>query len=99
DGWMASTTPLRPPWVTAGAGPRPEDFPGGGYHVGEGFPPANDPAAQNPTKLKELPAALYPEAQKCNIYPPPPRLPPPPPPSPRPTGASPSGSIPPSAPA
>lgn len=26
DGWIASTTPLRPPWVTIGAEPNPDDF-------------------------------------------------------------------------
>src|SRR5262249_16786458 len=26
DGWMASTTPLRLPWVTAGFEPNPDDF-------------------------------------------------------------------------
>jgi arylsulfatase len=37
DGWMASTTPLRLPWVTYGASPSPDDFKWELYHVADDF--------------------------------------------------------------
>src|SRR5215813_873420 len=41
DGWIASTTPLRPPWVVAGAEPDPDDFPWELYNVSDDFSQAN----------------------------------------------------------
>jgi arylsulfatase len=35
NGWMASTTPLRLPWMTYGASPSPDDFKWELYHVAE----------------------------------------------------------------
>ena len=69
DGWMACTTPLRLPWVVAGSEPSPDDFKWELYHVAEDFSQANDLAAQNPDKLKELQAVFDAEAQKFNVYP------------------------------
>jgi arylsulfatase A-like enzyme len=37
DGWMASTTPLRPPWMVTGVEPDPDDYPWELYHVAEDF--------------------------------------------------------------
>ncbi|MGO9987970.1 MAG: arylsulfatase, partial [Steroidobacteraceae bacterium] len=54
DGWMASTTPLRLPWVTIGAEPNPDDFKWELYNINEDFSQANDLAGKNPAKLKEL---------------------------------------------
>jgi arylsulfatase len=69
DGWMACTTPLRLPWVTAGADPSPDDFQWELYHVAEDFSQANDLASANPEKLKELQAVFDVEARKYNVYP------------------------------
>jgi len=69
DGWMASTTPLRLPWVTLGSEPNPDDFKWELYNVSEDFSQANNLAAKNPEKLKELQAAFDVEAKKYNVYP------------------------------
>src|SRR5215471_14965123 len=69
DGWMASTTPLRLPWVTIGYEPSPDDFKWELYHVDEDFSQANNLAAKYPDKLKELQAAFEVEAKKYNVYP------------------------------
>jgi hypothetical protein len=69
DGWMASTTPLRLPWVTSGSEPNPDDFKWELYNVGEDFGQANNLAEKNPAKLKELQAAFDVEAKKYNVYP------------------------------
>jgi arylsulfatase len=69
DGWMASTTPLRLPWVTVGQEPNPDDFKWELYNINEDFSQANDLAAKNPEKLKELQAAFDVEAKKYNVYP------------------------------
>ena len=69
DGWMASTTPLRLPWVTAGFEPNPDDFKWELYNVNEDFSQANNLAEQNPGKLKELQDAFDVEAKKYNVYP------------------------------
>lgn len=69
DGWMASTTPLRLPWVTIGEEPNPDDFQWELYNVTEDFSQANDLAAENPEKLKELQEAFDVEAKKYNVYP------------------------------
>jgi arylsulfatase len=69
EGWMACTTPLRLPWVTVGASPNPDDFKWELYHVAEDFSQANDLAAQNPEKLRQLQALFDVEAKKHNVYP------------------------------
>ena len=71
DGWMASTTPLRLPWVTA-AGitePNPDDFKWELYNINQDFSQAHNLAAKNPEKLKELQAAFEAEAKKYNVFP------------------------------
>jgi arylsulfatase len=70
DGWMASTTPLRLPWVTqVGNDPNPDDFKWELYNVSEDFSQANDLADKYPDKLKELQDAFDVEARKYNVYP------------------------------
>ena len=69
DGWMANTTPLRLPWVTAGFEPNPDDFKWELYNINEDFSQANNLAEQNPDKLKELQDAFDVEAKKYNVYP------------------------------
>jgi arylsulfatase len=69
DGWMANTTPLRLPWVNVGPSPAPNDFKWELYHIAEDFSQANNLAAQNPAKLKELQEVFDQEAKKYNVYP------------------------------
>jgi len=69
DGWMASTTPLRLPWVTAGFEPSPDDFKWELYHIDEDFSQANNVVDKYPDKLKELQDAFDVEARKYNVYP------------------------------
>lgn len=69
DGWMASTTPLRLPWVTYGASPSPDDFKWELYDVTRDFSQSNDLAAREPEKLKELQQVFDREAKKYNVYP------------------------------
>lgn len=69
DGWMASTTPLRVPWVTAGSEPNPDDFKWELYNLSKDFSQSNDLAEKNPDKLKELQEAFDVEAKKYNVYP------------------------------
>jgi arylsulfatase len=69
DGWMASTTPLRLPWVTIGFEPSPDDFKWELYNVKEDFSQANNVADKYPDKLKELQDAFDAEAKKYNVYP------------------------------
>src|SRR5258707_13259151 len=69
DGWIASTTPLRLPWVTLGFEPNPDDFKWELYNVNEDFSQANNLVEKNPEKLKELQAAFDFEAKKYNVYP------------------------------
>jgi arylsulfatase A-like enzyme len=69
DGWMASTTPLRLPWVTSGFEPSPDDFKWELYNINEDFSQANNLADKYPDKLKELQDAFDVEAKKYNVYP------------------------------
>ncbi len=69
DGWIANTTPLRLPWVTIGEEPNPDDFKWELYNISEDFSQANNLAAKNPEKLKELQDAFDVEAKKYNVYP------------------------------
>jgi arylsulfatase A-like enzyme len=70
DGWMASTTPLRLPWInTVGNEPDPNDFKWELYNITEDFTQAHDLAQENPQKLKELQAAFDVEAEKYNVFP------------------------------
>ena len=69
DGWIASTTPLRPPWVITGAEPNPDDFPWELYRVTSDFSQAKNVAAQNPQKLKELQTLFMAEAARYNVLP------------------------------
>jgi arylsulfatase A-like enzyme len=69
DGWMASTTPLRLPWVTSGYEPSPDDFKWELYNINEDFSQANNLVDKHPDKLKELQDAFDVEAKKYNVYP------------------------------
>ena len=69
DGWIASTTPLRPPWMVTGAEPDPDDFPWELYNVTKDFSQSNDLAKENPKKLSDLQARFLIEAAKHNVLP------------------------------
>lgn len=69
DGWMASTTPLRLPWVMTGVTPNPNDFKWELYHIDGDFSQANNLVDKEPSKLKELQDAFDAEAKKFNVYP------------------------------
>jgi arylsulfatase len=68
DGWMANTTPLRLPWLTAGEA-NPDDFKWELYNIDEDFSQANNLVDKYPEKLKELQQAFDVEAKKYNVYP------------------------------
>jgi arylsulfatase len=69
DGWMASTTPLRLPWINTGYEPNPDDFKWELYNISEDFSQANNLVDRFPDKLKELQDAFDVEARKYNVYP------------------------------
>ena len=68
-GWMASTTPLRLPWVTFGQNPSPDDFKGELYNVAVDFSQANNLAARDTAKLRQMLQVFDREARKYNVYP------------------------------
>jgi arylsulfatase A-like enzyme len=68
NGWVACTTPVRLPWE-ATADPSPDDFKWELYHVTEDFAEANNLAAANREKLKELQAVFDREAKRSNVLP------------------------------
>ena len=71
DGWMASTTPPRPPWLLAG--PKLPDVVNGYkwelYHVADDYSQANDLAATMPDKLREMQELFVVEAAKYQVFP------------------------------
>lgn len=70
DGWMASTTPIAPPWATTV--PDKDVIDGYDwklYHVAEDFNQSVDLAKQEPKKLEEMKALFYSEAAKDNVLP------------------------------
>ena len=71
DGWMASTTPKRLPWVTIGntVGNTITDYAWELYHVDEDFTQFKDVAKENPDKLKELQELFMAEARKYQVLP------------------------------
>jgi arylsulfatase len=70
DGWIAATTPPAPPWALGTAKlPDINDYKWELYNITEDFSEANDLAARNPEKLKELQALFLTEAAKYNVFP------------------------------
>ena len=70
DGWYACTTPPEAVWLL-GAKPLPpvNDYKWELYNIAEDYSQANDLAAKNPDKLKELQAIFMTEAQKYQVFP------------------------------
>jgi arylsulfatase A-like enzyme len=70
DGWMATTRHGRLPWETAGRATGNFDKDAWElYHIDKDFSQADDLAAKNPRKLKELQDAFLVEAKKYNVLP------------------------------
>lgn len=71
DGWIASTTPLRPPWDITG--PTTDDpanaFKWELYDLTKDWSQADDLAASNPAKLRELQELFWVEAAKYHVLP------------------------------
>lgn len=68
DGWVACSR-YGLPWETAGRGDGFLTAPWELYHVDQDFSQADDLAAKNPTKLKELQAKFVEEAKKYGVFP------------------------------
>jgi len=70
DGWYAATTPPQPPWLV-GTKPLPpvEEYKWELYNIADDYSQANDLAAKNPDKLKEMQALFLAEATKHQVLP------------------------------
>jgi arylsulfatase len=68
EGWVAATRHSIP-WLMAATLPKFSEDKWELYHVDEDFSQANDLAAQNPQKLKELQALFTKEAIRNHVYP------------------------------
>ncbi len=71
DGWIASTTPLRAPWIITG--PTTQD-PANGfkwelYNLNNDWTQNNDLAASHPAKLKQMQELLWVECAKYQVLP------------------------------
>jgi hypothetical protein len=70
DGWYAATTPPAPPWALGTTKlPPVEDYKWELYNIADDFSQANDLAAKNPDKLKEMQALFLTEAAKYQVLP------------------------------
>ena len=68
DGWVAATTPPVVPW-DMGQAPNVNDYKWELYNVADDFSEANDLAAKEPKKLRELQDLFWAEAGKYNVLP------------------------------
>jgi arylsulfatase A-like enzyme len=69
DGWIAATTPPKPPWLIGVTLPDVNDYKWELYNITDDYSEYNDLAAANPAKLKELQALFLAEAAKYNVFP------------------------------
>ena len=70
DGWVATTTPTTPPWVSVAEAVDPiEGYDWELYNVAEDFSQSQNLAESNPEKLRELQRLFYIEAVKYNVLP------------------------------
>jgi arylsulfatase A-like enzyme len=69
DGWVAASTPPIPPWVMGGQAPNVNDYKWELYNVENDFSEANDLAAKEPKKLRELQDLFVAEAAKYKVLP------------------------------
>jgi arylsulfatase len=68
DGWVAATTPPVTPW-DMGQAPNVNDYKWELYNIADDFSEANDLAAKEPKKLRELQDLFWAEAGKYNVLP------------------------------
>jgi arylsulfatase len=71
DGWVACTTPKRPPWVNVGGTTKnpADDYEWELYNVEKDFSEAQNLVKANPKKLRELQDLWWSEAAKYNVLP------------------------------
>jgi arylsulfatase len=71
DGWIACTTPKRPPWVNFGGSTKnpADDYEWELYHIEKDFSESNNLAKENPRILRELQDLWWTEAAKYNVLP------------------------------
>jgi arylsulfatase len=70
DGWVATTTPVTPPWVSVAEAVDPIDgYEWELYNVDEDFSQSNNLAGSEPDKLRELQRLFYIEAVKYDVLP------------------------------
>ncbi|GAA5495749.1 hypothetical protein Rhal01_01928 [Rubritalea halochordaticola] len=70
DGWVATTTPTTPPWVSVAEAVDPiEGYKWELYNISEDFSQSNNLASENPEKLKDLQRLFYIEAVKYDVLP------------------------------
>ena len=70
EGWIASTKVIRPPWIITGAVSQdPANFPWELYDLSKDWTQANDIAAENPEKLKEMQEIFWQQAEKYQVLP------------------------------
>jgi arylsulfatase A-like enzyme len=69
DGWVAATTPPILPWEVGGNPPAIDDYKWELYNVDQDFSEANDLAAKEPKKLRQLQDLFWAEAGKYNVLP------------------------------
>jgi arylsulfatase len=68
-GWVAATTPPTPPWSSSGGDVKVLDYQWELYRVTDDFSQANNLAAKEPAKLRELQDLFWVEAAKYNVLP------------------------------
>jgi arylsulfatase A-like enzyme len=69
EGWYANTTPPVAPWVLNAKMPDIADYKWELYNLDQDFSQADDLAAKNPAKLKEMQALFQQEAAKYQVLP------------------------------
>jgi arylsulfatase len=71
DGWIACTTPKRPPWINVGGSTKDpaDDYDWELYNVEDDFSESKNVVKDNPKKLRELQDLWWSEAAKYNVLP------------------------------
>ncbi|MEN9676432.1 MAG: hypothetical protein RIS76_2328 [Verrucomicrobiota bacterium] len=69
DGWVAATTPPTPPWSSSGGNVKVLDYQWELYRVTDDFSEADNLAAKEPSKLRELQDLFWVEAAKYGVLP------------------------------
>lgn len=69
DGWIASTTVMRPPWDVLGPAKDPLTFPWELYDLRHDWTQSENVAAKYPAKLKQMQALFDAEARRNQVYP------------------------------